>query len=166
MSDERSQADADLEREIREGRKFTLAEAIGRMVGPGAMKGVSPVGSMQQAEVAIEHWLSCNLLDSAGALRTVLTRRIKGCELLLEDHDQPLLVLTRYCQSMLDNDFGLLELVREIDVEWGRIVGERPHFDKEDAPPHPDDAYTVESVRKSLNQVIRMLSQGSCRSSL
>ena len=32
----RSEEDAELEREIREGRKFTLAEAIGRLAGPGA----------------------------------------------------------------------------------------------------------------------------------
>jgi hypothetical protein len=38
-----SEADAELEREIRKGRKFTLEEAIGRRAGPGAMKGVSPV---------------------------------------------------------------------------------------------------------------------------
>ena len=30
---QRSEADSKLEREIREGRKFTLAEAIGRMAG-------------------------------------------------------------------------------------------------------------------------------------
>ena len=40
---QRSEADAELEREIRKGRKFSLDEAIGRMAGPGAMKGVSPV---------------------------------------------------------------------------------------------------------------------------
>ena len=40
---QRSEADAELEREIRKGRKFTLAEAIGRLAGPGAMKGESPV---------------------------------------------------------------------------------------------------------------------------
>jgi hypothetical protein len=39
-----TEADADLQREIRAERKFTLAEAIGRMAGPGMMKGVSPVG--------------------------------------------------------------------------------------------------------------------------
>ena len=46
---QRSEADAELEREIRKGRKFTLAEAIGRLAGPGAMKGESPIARMQQA---------------------------------------------------------------------------------------------------------------------
>ncbi len=48
---QRSEADAELEREIRKGRKFTLEEAIGRLAGPGAMKGESPVARMQQAEI-------------------------------------------------------------------------------------------------------------------
>lgn len=39
----RSEADAELEREIRKERKFTLEEAIGRMIGPGGMKGASPI---------------------------------------------------------------------------------------------------------------------------
>ena len=45
MSDQqdkqRSESDAELEREIRQEHKFTLAEAIGRMAGPGAMKAES-----------------------------------------------------------------------------------------------------------------------------
>ena len=44
---QRSEADAELEREILKERKFTLAEAIGRLAGPGAMKGESPVARMQ-----------------------------------------------------------------------------------------------------------------------
>jgi hypothetical protein len=35
----------------RRERKFTLAEAIGRLAGPGAMKGVSPITRMQRAAV-------------------------------------------------------------------------------------------------------------------
>src|SRR5439155_19663077 len=72
MSDDqdrqRSEADAELEREIRKGRKFTLAEAIGRLAGPGAMKGESPVPRMQQAEIEIGCWLRGHLADAGGAL--------------------------------------------------------------------------------------------------
>jgi hypothetical protein len=48
---QRSEADTELEREILKERKFTLEEAIGRLIGPGGMKGASPVTRMQQAEV-------------------------------------------------------------------------------------------------------------------
>jgi len=52
-----SESDAELEREIRQERKFTFAEAIGRLAGPGAMKGESPVTRLQQAEAQLESWL-------------------------------------------------------------------------------------------------------------
>src|SRR5258708_24802077 len=87
MSDDqkrhRSEADAELEREIRKERKFTLAEAIGRMAGPGAMKGESPIARMQQAGVEIENWLIRHLADAGGALQIVLLRRVNESELLL-----------------------------------------------------------------------------------
>ena len=122
MSDQqkkpRSKADAELEREILKGRKFTLAEAIGRLAGPGAMKGVSPIPRMQQAEVEIESWLRSHLADAGGELKNVLHRQVKGSDVLLNNFDQPLIVLASYCQRVLDSDYLLEELVRECDVEW------------------------------------------------
>ena len=55
--------DADLEREIRNRRKFTAEEAIGRLAGPGAMKGGSPISPQQQAENAVGVWLGTTLMD-------------------------------------------------------------------------------------------------------
>jgi hypothetical protein len=158
---QRSEADAELEREIRKGRKFTLAEAIGRMAGPGAMKGVSPVTRMQQAAVEIEDWLRLHMSAGDGELQTVMFRRIKGSELLLHNFEQPLFVLASCCQQLLDSDRLLQELVREADEEWGRVQGERPYFEQEESPPHPDDPYTFESVRKTLAGLIEQLPRAS-----
>jgi hypothetical protein len=155
-----SQAGADLEREIRQGREFNLAEAIGRLAGPGAMKGASPVARLQQAEVEIESWLRRHLADAAGALQVALLRRIAGSELLLENYDRPLVALAGCCQQVLGSDYHLKELVREADTEWGRVFGERPHFEREGSPPHPDDSYTVESVRSALSELVRQLAAG------
>ena len=157
---DKSKADADLEREIRMGRQFSLAEAIGRMAGPGAMKGESPVARKQQAEVEIESWLRRCLADATGALQVVLHRRIKDSELLLGNYSQPLIVLAGYCQKVLDSDYHLKELVREADTEWGRVFRERPHFEREGSPPHADDPYTVESVRSALSGLIKLLAAG------
>ena len=155
-----SEADAELEREIREGRKFTLAEAIGRLAGPGAMKGESPVARMQQAEIEIESWLKGHLADAGGALQVVLHRQIQGSELLLNNFDQPLVVLSSYCQRVLNSDYLVEELVRDADIEWGRVFGERPHFEQKGAPPHPDDPYTVDSVRNTLSGLLKQLAVG------
>jgi hypothetical protein len=153
----RSEADAELEREIRKGRKFTVEEAIGRMAGPGAMKGESPVARMQQAEVEINSWLRSHLADADGALQVALHRQVKGSELLLNNFDQPLVVLAGYCRRVLDSAYLLEELVRDADVEWGRTMGERPYFEIEGSPHHPSDPYTVESVRNALNGLLERL---------
>ena len=154
---QRSEADAELEREIREGRKFTLEEAIARMAGPGAMKGESPITRMQQAEIEIGSWLESHLVDAGGSLEVVLHRRVKGSELLLSNFDQPLVVLASYCQRVLSSDYLLSEVVRDADVEWGRVMGERPYFEKEGSPRNPEDPYTADSVRNALSELLKQL---------
>lgn len=153
----RSEADHQLEREIRDGRKFTLAEAIGRMAGPDAMKGTSPATRKQQAEAVIETFLDRHLQSPAGALSAVLLRRVKESDQLLNNLDQPLTVLTEYIEQLLGSEYRLQELVREADVEWGRVYGERPYFQQAGRPAHVDDPYTRESVCRILTGLLETL---------
>jgi hypothetical protein len=155
---QKSDADAALEREIREGRKFTLEEAIGRLAGPGGMKGESPIARMQQAELEIEEWLRSHLADAGGVLAVVLHRAVKGSDLLLNNYEQPLVVLASCCQRALGSESLLQEIVRAADTEWGRMMGERPYFNKPGSPSHPDDPYTIESVRRNLADLLNQLS--------
>lgn len=152
-----SDEEARIEREIRAGRRFTLEEAIARLAGPGALKGESPVARMQQAELEIGSWLRTHLADSGGALEVVLHRRVKGSELLLANFDQPLVVLASYCQQLLQSEYQLQELVREADVEWARLMGERPYFETPGTACHPDDPYTIDKVRSDLAEVLKQL---------
>lgn len=152
-----TEAEAELEREIRRGRKFSLADAIGRLAGPGAMKGESPITRRQQAELAIADYLRRLLLDAPGALCIALERRVKASELLLNNPDQPLIVLAACVQQILSSDYALRELIREADVEWSRIYGERPYFETEGGPPHANDPYTLDSVRDTLTQLLEKL---------
>ena len=118
------------------------------MAGPGAMKGASPVDRRRQAAAEIQAYLGRHLADGAGALSGVLLRQVTESDLLLENLDEPpLVVLARYVRQVLGSEFGLKELVREADVEWGRVFGELPCFEKDGCPPAPDDPYTLESVR-------------------
>ena len=121
------------------------------------MKGVSPATRKQQAEAEIESYLERHLMSPAGALSAVLFRQVRESELLLNNLDQPLVVLASYAQRVLDSEYLLGELVRESDVEWGRVYGERPFFQKEGCPPDQEDPYTVESVRITLSQLIEKL---------
>ena len=158
--DKRSDANEQLEREIRQGRKFSPQEALARMAGPGAMKGASPVSQVQQAETEIGSWLGSNMADTGGALRVVLHRHLKGSRPLLDNVDQPLAALAGYCRAILESDSRLKEIVREADVEWGRAMDERPHFDRAGAPANPDDPYTAESVRRALADVLKKIPEG------
>src|SRR5262245_8916461 len=153
-----SASDAELEREIRQGREFTLEEAIGRMAGPGAMKGVSPITRLQQAAAEIQEYLDRHLVDAAGALSVVLLRQVNESDLLLKSFEQPLVALAGYVRHVLGSEYALKELVREADVEWGRVFDERPYFDRDGCPPEAGDPYTLESVRAALVQLIETLS--------
>jgi hypothetical protein len=154
---DKREAEAELEREIRLGRKFTPQEALGRMAGPGAMKGASAVSPQQQAEIAIGSWLGGHVEDTAGALKAVLHRQLKGSATLLAQVDQPLVALGEYCERILASDHRLNEVVREADVEWGRMMDERPHFEREGSAPDRDDPYTVQSVRQALAGIVKAL---------
>jgi len=163
MSDDKqpkqhSEADAELEREIRKNRKFTLEEGIMRSAGPGMMKGESPVSRKEQSEAKLESYVRRHLLDAGGALPLVLIRHVKNSELFLTNFEQPLVVLADYVHQVIDSDYQLAELVRVADAEWGRLLGERPFFVREGSPPHPDDPYTVASVRTVLTQLLTRLS--------
>lgn len=150
-------ADRELEQEIRQGRKFTAKEAVARLAGPGALKGASPVSAVQQAEMEIGAWLKAHAPDPAGALQVVLHRQLKGSEELLNRLDRPLAVLADHCQCALESGHLLSELVREADVEWGRAMDERPYFERAGSPQHPDDPYSLETVRKALQEAVAKL---------
>ena len=150
-------ANAEVEREIRQGRKLTAKDVMARMAGPGAMKGASPISPVQQAETEIGSWLRDNIADDTGIMPALIHRNLKGSQLLLDSIDQPLAAVAGYCQQILDSDYLLKELVREADVEGGQAMDERPHFEREGVPGSPDDPYTVRSVRQALSDALRLL---------
>lgn len=152
-----SPSDDELQREIRAGRKFTLTEAIGRMAGLGAMKGVSPISLKKQAENEMEAYLKEHLSDTSGALRTVLLRRLASSEHLDGRYDQPLQFLADGLQHVLASEERMRDLVTDADIEWGRITGERPFFEKEGKSPHPDDPYTLLSIQTTLKALLASL---------
>ena len=156
-----SPEDAELEREIRASRTYSMAEAIGRLAGPGGLKGGSPVAGRQEAEAAIGHHIRKHLPDVPGVLKDVLLRDVAGSPLLLRDHDQPLTALGTHVRQILASESLLADLVRTADMEWGQVMGERPFFEREGSPPHPADPYTATSVRVALNRLLETLGGSS-----
>lgn len=155
--DEKRRAEAEIEREIRQGRKLGAKDLLAHIAGPGALKGASPVSPVHQAEAEIASWLGSNLADVDGCLRVVLQRHIKGSALFLDNLDRPLVAVSEHLQRLLAAESLLKEIVSQADVEWGRAMDERPHFEREGAAPHPDDPYTVEGVRKTLGDALARL---------
>jgi hypothetical protein len=51
----------------------------------------------------------------------------------------------------------LEELVHDHDVDGGRVMGERPHFEKAGTPSDPDDPYTVARVRSALSDLLEQM---------
>lgn len=146
---------ADLEREIRSERKFSLAAAIGQLGGGNLLKGASPVTRKQQAELEIKLFLEEHLADAEGALGVVLKRRVRDSETLLAaGYKQPLSALVQVTERILSSEERLQSFVNRVDAEWGRIYLERPHFQKAGQPPDRTDPYTFASVRFQLSRLL------------
>lgn len=147
--------DAALEQDIRSRRKFSWAEAIGRLGGGELMKGASPVTEKRQAELLVEQYLEKHLLDGEGALEAVLLRRVGDGDILLrQGYEHPLAALATFIQQVLDSDQRLRSFVNDVDAHWGRMYRERPHFEREGQPAHEDDPYTLSSVRAKLSRLL------------
>ena len=78
-------------------------------------------------------------------------------EAIVNTIHEPLVVLASYCQQVLGSDYLLGELVRDADIEWGRLMGERPYLERAGAAPDPDDPYTAQRVRETLNELVEQL---------
>ncbi len=99
-----------------------------------------------------------NLPDVSGALQAVLRRWVLEDTARVSQHlNVPLKALLGLLKSILNNPSILYELVRQIDMLWGEMNGERPYFQQPGQPPHPDDEYTHESVKQQLTELDDML---------
>lgn len=152
-----SPSDADIQQDIRRGRPFSLAEAIGQEAG-GFMKGESPVPKLVQAQGEALQILKANLEDLEGALQQVLARWLEDDPMRLSRHlEDPAEAVKDLLRSVLASPETLYDLVHQTDVLWGRLYGERPHFQRPGQAPHPDDEYTHESVRAALTACLERL---------
>ena len=141
----------------------TLEEGIMRLAGPGMMKGESPVSRREQSEATIESYVRQHLLDAGGVLPSYLFRHVTNSELFLANLDQPLDVLANcISRSSAPSICRRNSFVRPMPsgdecLARGLILSEQGSL------PHPDDPYTVESVRIKLTQLLEKLMQATAR---
>ena len=146
-----------IQQEILAGRKFSLAEAIGRE-GGDFLKGESPVPKLVQATTEINTFIALNLQDSSGALQAVLQTWISTDEAgVSQNLDNPLQSLKQILDKIINNTELLYELVRQVDFQWGKMYDERPYFQSPGQAPHPNDEYTHESVEEKLRTLLNQL---------
>lgn len=157
MTSEKKTQDAVLQQEIRSRRKFSMAEAIGRE-GGHFMKGHNPVPAIDQLVAALNDFIRENIRDTSGMLLSVLQERVKNQSLALSEHaEKPFSFLHGLIRSYLDHPERLYELTRQTDTRWGQLSGEKPHFQKPGAPPHPDDEYSHGSVTAKLKNLLEVI---------
>jgi hypothetical protein len=155
MSDDDSEQRKRLiEREARRGRGFSLASAIGQE-GEGLFEGESAVPLLERAMSGLCQFVAQEVSDPSGALRKVLERRIRNSETIVGAHfDDPFTALELIIERVLANDARCFEFVRQVDAEWGRLMLERPHFQKPGQAADKEDEYTHESVRVALESLL------------
>ncbi|MGB5594718.1 MAG: hypothetical protein WBM32_13915 [Crocosphaera sp.] len=146
-----------IQMEILAGRKFSLAEAIGRE-GGNFLKGESPVPKLLQATTEINTFIATNLQDSSGALQAILQTWVTGDEAGVSQYlNSPLQALKQLLNKIIDNHELLYEFVKQVDFKWGQMYDERPYFQSPGQTPHPNDEYTHESVEKKLRSLLNKL---------
>ena len=141
-----------LQQDILDSRPFSIAEAIGREGGT-FLKGESTVPKLVQVVACVNTFIDRNLRDPSAALQGVLHQWVKVDPRVSKYKNTPLVALEEILASILDNPNLLYELVREVDIKWGQMYGERPYFQQPGQPPHPNDEYTHESVRQDLQNL-------------
>ena len=143
-----------IEREARMGRKPSLAEQIGHNAA-GCLKGESPVAPLEQVINELGLFVREQVRDPSGALISVLQRRIRTNEPLVDRHlHAPFTALRALVEDIVSHEEKLVELVRETDMRWGQLMDERPHFEVPGRPPHREDEYTRGTVRAALNALL------------
>ncbi len=147
---------SDLEREIRTGRTFSIADVIAQE-GGSFLKGESPIPRPLQAEAEIRLFIDRHLPDSSGAMKATLRTWIRTEPHLSQNLDTPLLALRELLTTIVQQPSLLHEFVRQVDMHWGQLYNERPFFQKPGQPAHPDDEYTHASVHIALSELLAML---------
>lgn len=163
QSNQHKNQNQDRERQIQEdilsGRQYSLADAIARE-GGNFLKGESPVPKLVQVTTEINLFIDKNLPDSSGALQSVLKYWVKSDPIISKNLESPLESLAQVLEKLLKNKALFYEMVRQADLKWGEMYGERPYFQKPGQAPHPEDEYSHESVAEKLTYLKQQLGNG------
>jgi hypothetical protein len=144
--------------EIIRNQKFSMDSAMGRDT-QDPQKKQNQSSETRDLENQLRNFVKSRLKDPWGALKSILYKHIKGNRALVAEHkENPMQALQLMIENLLDDEIEFREFVREVDLEWGRIYQEHPHFQNDDEDAEPEDEYTQESVEKDLRHFLSEVS--------
>jgi hypothetical protein len=153
MAHNEDNKDKQIENDIRNTQEFSMKNAISR-IGGNMLNGESPTPRLVQAQAEVSTFIEHKLPDATGALIRTLITWVNN-DIALSQLDQaPLAVLKEIISHILADDSRLHEFVRQVDMTYGALMHERPHFQSPGQEPHPDDVYTHEGVAEKLRTLL------------
>ncbi len=152
-----NERNSEIEKEARNKMQGSLAGALSRDAGD-FLKGGSPIPVIVQAETVINTFINKHTEDSCGALKQVLQSRVKLNTTIVGDSiDAPLSALAIIVKKLLANSPFFYDFVKEVDAKYGQLFQERPYFQTPGGKAHPDDEYTHDSVKQSLEKLVAQI---------
>ena len=154
-----------VQREIRQQRKFSIAEAIGRE-GGSFMKGESTIPRPLRAITKINQFINTYLPDSTSALSTTLQAWARDDIRVSRQLDTPLVALAQIIDSVLSEPTTLCEFARQVAIAHSQLTGDnvvfpreiRPHAQRLNQPPL-EAAYTYTAIKSELSTLLDRLQQ-------
>ncbi|MBE9062036.1 hypothetical protein IQ256_13810 [cf. Phormidesmis sp. LEGE 11477] len=146
----------DLQREIRNERRFSLAEAIGRE-GGSFMKGESAIPRPLKAANEIKQFIAAHSLDPSGTLANELSAWSIADIRLSRQLETPLVALAQIVESLLNEPVIFYEFARQVAIAQSKLTGDRPYFQQPGQPPDLDADYTHSSIRQYLLEIAMFL---------
>ncbi|MEM8505124.1 MAG: hypothetical protein AAF716_18455 [Cyanobacteria bacterium P01_D01_bin.1] len=147
----------EIEKEIRSGRKFSIAEAIGRE-GGSFMKGESVVPRPLRAANEIKQFIAAYSSEPTGVLASELYLWVTADIRVSAQLDTPLVAFAQIVETLLDEPTFFYEFARQVAIAHSRLTGDRPYFQQPNHPPHPEADYTHDAIRQYLSEISTALS--------
>ncbi len=139
-------------------RQFELADAIARE-GKTFLKGDDAIPRPLRAMAQINQVITKGLHDPGSALKTALQNWVRD-DLRVSRHlDQPLVALSLILADLTSSSPAsrlsptFYEFARQVNMMWGQLTGDPPHFQKPGQPPHPEAEYSHTRIHSALEQL-------------
>lgn len=151
-----------IQREIREQRKFSLAEAIGRE-GGSLLKGESTIPRPLRAITEINQFITTHMSDPTSALTTTLQAWAGDDIRVSRQLDTPLVALAQMVESILTQPTMLCEFARQVAIAHSQLTGDdivfpspiRPRQLLNQLPREP--AYPCTAISSELSTLLEQL---------